>query len=565
MAEDAFGVAETLSKAKNTAVNGLVEAGVVKAKAGKVKLVSRSELPDGWDPTTDTRLTVWETTQHLIRTLETKGEIAAAGLVNKLGGMAETARDLAYRLYSICERKKWAEEALAYNSLVIAWPELNKLALAERNRAAIRDTAGDVLMLMNLSLQNFKCWKRIDRMRLAPITGLFGANSSGKTSILQWLLLLDQTIESSDWQQVFDFGDERSYVQLGTFRDIIYGHSANKLSWSLTFKLLQKLTIADPEKRGSTLFAGDQIIFSASVAQDDGGRLFVPSISYAFAEEEFRLELGARAAKPSARDIGRGEYRLIATDSSGFRFKRNPGRVWPLPHPVNCFGFPNQVMTYYQNAGFLGDLQYELQRQFYALYYLGPLRDNPRSQYVWGGTQPTDVGRRGEKVIDAILSARDRGERILRGPGRPRLTLEGCIAEWLRKLGLIDSFEVRRVAEGSSIFQVHVQKTPGSTPVMITDVGFGISQILPVITYVTTCRWDQPLSWSSQKFICTRSRRRVWLTYSSTPCARGRCRSSSRATASTSCGDSSGELPRMKSATTTSPCTSAASRTRSPS
>jgi putative DNA methylase len=134
MAEEAFGVAETLSKAKNTAINGLVEAGVVKAKGGKVKLVGRAELPEEWDPATDKRLTVWETTQHLIHTLDTKGEAAAAALLNKLGGVAEIARDLAYRLYSICERKKWADEALAYNSLVIAWPELTKLAQAERNR-----------------------------------------------------------------------------------------------------------------------------------------------------------------------------------------------------------------------------------------------------------------------------------------------------------------------------------------------------------------------------------------------------------------------------------------------
>ena len=71
---------------------------------------------------------MWETTQHLIRRLETKGESEAAALMNKLGGVAETARELAYRLYSICERKKWADEALAYNGLVIVWPELTKLA-----------------------------------------------------------------------------------------------------------------------------------------------------------------------------------------------------------------------------------------------------------------------------------------------------------------------------------------------------------------------------------------------------------------------------------------------------
>jgi len=96
--EGPFGDAETFCKAKNTAINGLVEAGVVKAKGGKVQLTGRSQLPKGWDPTRDKRLTVWETTQHLIRALENDGEPAAAALMNKLGGVAETARDLAYRL-----------------------------------------------------------------------------------------------------------------------------------------------------------------------------------------------------------------------------------------------------------------------------------------------------------------------------------------------------------------------------------------------------------------------------------------------------------------------------------
>ncbi|HVX16327.1 MAG TPA: DUF1156 domain-containing protein [Pirellulales bacterium] len=132
--EESFGVAETLSKAKNTAINGLVDAGIVHAKGGKVRLVGRAELPSDWNPSTDKRLTVWETTQHLIRTLQSEGEGETATLLNRLGGFGEVARELAYRLYSICERKKWAEEAMAYNSLVIAWPEVSKLALSIRNR-----------------------------------------------------------------------------------------------------------------------------------------------------------------------------------------------------------------------------------------------------------------------------------------------------------------------------------------------------------------------------------------------------------------------------------------------
>src|SRR5207247_7827647 len=96
----------------------------------------RGEMPDDWTPTRDGRLTVWEATQHLIRTLDKDGESGAATLLHQLGGLAETARDLAYRLYTLCERKKWAEEALAYNGLVIAWPELTKLALAQRGKGA---------------------------------------------------------------------------------------------------------------------------------------------------------------------------------------------------------------------------------------------------------------------------------------------------------------------------------------------------------------------------------------------------------------------------------------------
>lgn len=131
MNEGPFGEAETLSKAKNVSVNGLVEAGVLAAKAGKVKLLGRDDLPEDWDPATDTRLTVWETTQHLIRRLDKNGETGAAELLGRLGGdLGSKARDLAYRLYAVCERKKWATEALAYNSLIISWPEIERLARA---------------------------------------------------------------------------------------------------------------------------------------------------------------------------------------------------------------------------------------------------------------------------------------------------------------------------------------------------------------------------------------------------------------------------------------------------
>ncbi len=123
-----FGVADVLARAKNSSVEGLVEAGIVASKAGKVRLLRPRELPADWDPVMDSRLTAWEMVHHLIRALEAGGEGAAADLVAKLGSKAEAARELAYRLYALCERKKRAPEALSYNALVQSWPEITRLA-----------------------------------------------------------------------------------------------------------------------------------------------------------------------------------------------------------------------------------------------------------------------------------------------------------------------------------------------------------------------------------------------------------------------------------------------------
>jgi putative DNA methylase len=125
--EGEYGVAEVLSKAKVTSIQGLVEAGIVDSGGGKVRLLQSEELDSDWDPATDSRLTNWEMTHHLIRALAIS-EADAAALVAKLGAKAETARELAYRLYTLCERKKRAADALAYNTLVQSWPELVRLA-----------------------------------------------------------------------------------------------------------------------------------------------------------------------------------------------------------------------------------------------------------------------------------------------------------------------------------------------------------------------------------------------------------------------------------------------------
>ena len=135
-----YGVAEMLSKAKNTSVDGMVEAGILTSRAGKVRLLKPKELPADWDPAADTRLTAWEMVHHLVRVLETDGEAATADLAAKLGSKAEVARELCYRLYTLCERKKRAGEALSYNALVQSWPEITRLA-REEQKAEVEQTS----------------------------------------------------------------------------------------------------------------------------------------------------------------------------------------------------------------------------------------------------------------------------------------------------------------------------------------------------------------------------------------------------------------------------------------
>jgi predicted ATPase len=182
-----------------------------------------------------------------------------------------------------------------------------------------------------------------------------------------------------------------------------------------------------------------------------------------------------------ATNIARREYDLFQTRED-FKFVRTPGRAWKLPPPVKFYGFPDQVRAYYQNAGFLADFELQFEQLFSRLFYLGPLRDYPKRQYTWGGSRPSDMGRRGENVVDALLASRQAGEKIQYGRGRKSMTLQERVATWLKELGLIESFDVRPLAKGGKYFQVWIRRQPRAAEALITDVGFGVSQILPVIT-----------------------------------------------------------------------------------
>ncbi len=332
-------------------------------------------------------------------------------------------------------------------------------------------------MINTLRLDNFKSWQTTGELQLGSITGFFGANSSGKTSLLQALLLLKQTIESSDRNQTLDFGKpgEASYVESGSFDDVVFKHDKNSsLRFEMAWDLPKELVIANPETPKSELFKSNKLSFSTEICQKQPeGSLFVKQLSYDFADVCFKYQ------KRNGSEL----YELKAESAHHpFRFKMTPGRKWYPPSPIKFYGFPDQSKYYYQNAGFIADFQFQFESLFKNIYYLGPLRDYPRREYIWSGSQPEDMGRRGEKAIDAILVSDDRGVKINRGYKKHKKSLGECVAMWLKDLGLIHSFAIKPLVESGTYYRVWVRKNAASPEVLLTDVGFGVSQILPVIT-----------------------------------------------------------------------------------
>ena len=333
-------------------------------------------------------------------------------------------------------------------------------------------------MITRLRLENFKTWEETGDLPLAPITGFFGANSSGKTSLFQALLLLKQTAESADRGLALHFGDDATLVNLGDFASVVCRHATSKaLSIALGWSVPKALHVSDTARADRLVIESKDLSFAATVAAENGAKRRGPRISVtemAYSVGDARFGMRRMASK------GAGEYEVFS-DAADFQFLRPPKRPSRVPPPSKCYGFPDQARAYLQNAGFLADLELALEDLFRRVYYLGPLRAYPKRQYTWAGARPSDMGRAGEQAIDAILSARDRQARISPGPRKRKVLLEQYVAQWLEKLDLIYDFRVEAVVPGSQIFQVKVRKAPGSPEVLITDVGFGVSQILPVV------------------------------------------------------------------------------------
>ena len=292
-------------------------------------------------------------------------------------------------------------------------------------------------MITELRAQNFKSWQDTGTLQFAPLTGLFGANSSGKTSILQVLLMLKQTAEppSPNWNELLYFGDEGSLVNLGSFDDIIHRHATNNRSLKIfvSWRLPKKLRL---QKIGEV----DNLSFLCSIFMST-----LDGFSYATGEHFFGIEADGvkyEVSSPYGKDSAESLFR--------------------------CYGIHGISTTV--NYKVFYNLEKAFENLFSRILYLGPLREHPRPRYTWDGDHPKGIGQDGKKAISALLSGRIR-----------HLSIDKQILSWLQRLELIDSYDLRPISDTNQDYEFLVKKYKDGPEVRLTDVGFGVSQVLPVL------------------------------------------------------------------------------------
>ena len=285
-------------------------------------------------------------------------------------------------------------------------------------------------MITELRAQNFKSWEDTGKIDFAPLTGFFGANSSGKTSILQVLLMLKQTVKRpSDWNEPLYFGDEESLVNLGSFDDVIH-RPANNSSLDISISW-------NPIEQNSS----HSVSFSTSIAKKYER---ADLVEFCYTND-------------------RGKFKIKWTPQ-GYRFISFHDQI--KADLFRCYGVlrPNGPRAEFES------LSSTFVNLFSQIHYLGPLREYPRHQYTWDGDHPEGVGPQGEKMVPAMLSGRVR-----------LLSVDEQIMKWLQELGLIDSYRLVSVSGTEKDYEFLIKQYKGGPEVRLTDVGFGVSQVLPAL------------------------------------------------------------------------------------
>ncbi len=325
-------------------------------------------------------------------------------------------------------------------------------------------------MLTSLHVQNFKAWKDTKLMRLAPLTVIFGTNSSGKSSLGHLLLALKQTVQLSDRKRALHLGDENSLIDLGTFSDCLHGHDTQlPLKFSLGWRLPRQLTVGDALGKGR--YEGNAMTLSATVVSDRAHQPQTTEIAYALLQNEAQKLHVTHGRSGSTGTL----------QSEPLKLTKAIGRKWPAEPPEKFYRFADRTLSRYQNADFLAEFSLATERILDGLFYLGPLRSPPRRVYQWSGDTPRDVGQQGEYAIAALLAAAQEGRELNRAHKQRKQRFDAFIAVWLVDLGIIHAFSVKPLAKGRKEYEVLIKTHADAPEVKLTDVGFGVSQVLPAL------------------------------------------------------------------------------------
>ena len=311
-------------------------------------------------------------------------------------------------------------------------------------------------MLTHIHVENFKSWADSGEVVLAPLTGFFGTNSSGKSSLLQMLLLLKQTAERSNAEEVIFFGDETSAVNLGDFNAVVHGHK-NEVLMLLEFQGKLSCPIGIPIDNGP-------------VRKIDG----------------FRFATSIRQG-PEGLSVDKLRYRSLDRSPDG---RVRVDVTWRCPDFFHVTGQERKKKVKIKNSyGVLPDVDRTLdgfttafEVLFSHLYYLGPTRVEPQRHYHWEGEQPEGIGQWGQNAIDALLSARI--DRLTTPSENGTIPIEERISEWLREMALAHAFSLERTGpRHEKNYELRVQQSPASPAVTLVDMGYGLSQFLPVLVF----------------------------------------------------------------------------------
>ena len=335
-------------------------------------------------------------------------------------------------------------------------------------------------MIKTLRIQNFKGWKDTGTIDFAPITLFLGSNSSGKSSIGQFLMLLKQSCQSADRQTVLFLGDSDSVVELGGPVDMLFMHDIeNRLDFEYRWSLPKKMTLNTAnDADGATNATIDELAFHGQVGVfgKENKTLEVEKMAYTAIhdrKELFSVSLDRVKKASSAR-----AYKAVAEQ---YKLVRTSGRAWELPSPYRFYGFPDEMLTYYKNAWFTTQLNAAQEQLFSTVSYIGPIRERGQRHYRWTGFAPASVGQTGRDAILALLASRTQNRHYNFKPKQPLTNLEAIVAKSLKEMGLVEDFEIKQISADRQDYDVKVRTKGSNVLTDIPDVGFGISQILPVI------------------------------------------------------------------------------------